>query len=248
MVVRKGNKKSKKGKKKEQSFIFHDIFSSKEEDDFGQFFLIFAAVMIMVLFTIIAQYNTIRVQTTLEDFDELSDQYSEEQPKVINAAIYEGASNEEVAEDLADFTEDFVDYSRQRQPEFGLYYALNNPDGSITIHNFMANGRTIKLTPIRTGSNGIPLEDATISLLSSMDEAQGSISLNIAGYKSAISVSTPISSYGSVSETTIRGTDRIRIEIPGLSITEISVSRGAGPAGAMVAEDGSEAVRVEVIN
>ncbi|MFA4886964.1 MAG: hypothetical protein WC595_02015, partial [Candidatus Nanoarchaeia archaeon] len=84
-------------------------------------------------------------------------------------------------------------------------------------------------------------------LLSSMDEAQGSISLNIAGYKSAISVSTPISSYGSVSETTLRNADWIRIEIPGFGSRDIRASRGAGVANEMVAEDGSGTVRIEVI-
>ena len=211
----------------------------------GQFFLIFAAVMIMVLFTIVAQYNSIRIQVALEDFDELSDQYSEEQPKVINAAIYEGT---DPVDEVRDFTEDFVDYSRQRQPEFGLYYALTNPDGSITIHNFMANGRTIKLTPIRTGSNNIPIEDATVSLLSSSGQAEGSISLNIAGFRSSTSVSTPVDSYGSVSETTLRNADRVLIEIPGLSSAEILSITSAGVSTMMTAEDGTDVIRVEVVN
>ena len=210
----------------------------------GQFFLIFAAVMIMVLFTIVAQYNSIRIQVALEDFDELSDQYSEEQPKVINAAIYEGT---DPADDLAEFTQDFVDYSRQRQPEFGLYYALTNPDGSITIHNFMAGGRTIKLTPLRTGTNGVPIEDATISLLSSTDEVQGSVGLNIAGFRSSTSVSTPVNSFGSVSETTIRNAGTIRIEIEGLSNAEILTSDGVGASTTMTADDGTDVIRVQVV-
>src|SRR3989338_6373053 len=98
----------------------------------GQFFLIFAAVMIMVLFTIVAQYNSIRIQVALEDFDELSDQYSEEQPKVINAAIYEG---ENPADEVLSFTEDYLQYARQREPTFGVLYTYRDDRGTVHLVN-----------------------------------------------------------------------------------------------------------------
>ena len=85
MVVRKRKKNGKKKKEKEDfSLAFNEFFNFNEGGGgVGQFFVIFAAILIMALFTIIAQYNTVKVQVALEDFDELSDQYKEEQPKVI---------------------------------------------------------------------------------------------------------------------------------------------------------------------
>src|SRR3989344_5450567 len=110
----------------------------------GQFFIVAAVIVIMVFFTVVAQYNTIKVQVALEDFDELNEQYASEQPIVINEALFGGDSPEA---ELARFTDRFMDYTSERQPEFGGFYAVVNPDGStVTIRNFLANGQSMELT------------------------------------------------------------------------------------------------------
>ncbi|HZX12112.1 MAG TPA: hypothetical protein VFE88_01515 [Candidatus Nanoarchaeia archaeon] len=181
----------------------------------GQFFIVAAVIVIMVFFTVVAQYNTIKVHVALEDFDELSEQYASEQPIVINEALFGGDSPEA---ELARFTDRFMDYTSERQPEFGGFYAVTSPDGSVvTIRNFLAGGQSMELTAEGASGNRIPFPsgDTTIRLISTAQQSEGTLTLNIGTFRTGITLSAPITAYGDVGQTSIRGAERLIITIPG---------------------------------
>ena len=203
----------------------------------GQFFLVAAVIVIMVFFTVVAQYNTIKVQVALEDFDELNEQYASEQPIVINEALFGGDSPEA---ELARFTDRFMDYTSERQPEFGGFYAILSPDGStITIRNFLAGGRSIELSAINTAGNAVafPSGESTMRLLSSTDESQGTLTLNLGTFTTSTTVSVPITAYGQISQIDVRGADSVILQIPGFlpRIITLADLQGGGPVGDLIA-------------
>ena len=156
----------------------------------GQLFLLIAIVIILITFPIIAEYNTIRVGVALEDFNELSQGYTTESPKVINAALFSG---KDPVLSLNEFTNRYLDYARQKEPTFGILYAYRDEAGKIHIVNTLNNavltleftsglGQQVQLSlPCDTGPNC---------------EAPGSITVNIGGVPYTTTVTTPESSYG----------------------------------------------------
>ncbi|HZX12128.1 MAG TPA: hypothetical protein VFE88_01595 [Candidatus Nanoarchaeia archaeon] len=213
----------------------------------GQFFIVAAVIVIMVFFTVVAQYNTIKVQVALEDFDELNEQYASEQPIVINEALFGGDSPEA---ELARFTDRFMDYTSERQPEFGGFYAILSPDGStITIRNFLAGGRSIELSAVDTAGNAVafPSGESTLRLLSSTDESQGTLTLNLGTFTTRTTVSVPITAYGQISQTDVRGAEVIVLTIDGQQavLNRRDLERG-GTTGQLIARSG-EIVRVRSI-
>ena len=71
----------------------------------GQFFIFVAIIVALLVFTLITKSNTIREEVTLQNFEQLSQNYLTESPKVINYAIY-SVESPEVS--LSSFTEEFV--------------------------------------------------------------------------------------------------------------------------------------------
>ncbi|MEA3515190.1 MAG: hypothetical protein U9R34_06945 [Nanoarchaeota archaeon] len=95
----------------------------------GQFYLFTAIVIIALLAGIIPMSV---MPTTDEDvFNELNDNFIEEAVFVINNAIYMNAS---VKDSIDSFALSFLNYARQRDPNFGFVIMLQNRNETILMN------------------------------------------------------------------------------------------------------------------
>ena len=173
----------------------------------GQFFLIAALITIMILFTLTVKYNTIKQTVALEDFKEISEGYSTEQPKVINLAI---AQNEDEARRLQEFTKSYVAFGQGREPSFGVLYAYRDSKGNIHVVNGLG-GRAINIEFSDISGN-----DASVQLLGTGTLAEGNVGLNIGGQQFGTTVKTDIANYGDqLTATDLKNINKIEIIIPG---------------------------------
>lgn len=117
-------------------------------DKRGQFFIFVAIILALLVFTLVSKSNTIREQVSLENFEELSQNYLTESPKVINYAIYSVQSPEDK---LSQFSEKFIhNYARNNDPNIGILYAYNNPDPKnqkLVIQNLLKGEKVVIDTP-----------------------------------------------------------------------------------------------------
>jgi len=107
-------------------------------DKRGQFFIFVAIIVALLVFTLITKSNIIREEVTLQNFEQLSQNYLTESPKVINYAIYSVQSPET---SLSTFTEEFVNnYAKNNDPNIGLVYLYNDPgNNKVVIKNLLSN-------------------------------------------------------------------------------------------------------------
>ena len=130
----------------------------------GQVFLLAAIIFSIAIYSVAIQYNSIIVYPNLEDFEDISENYQNEYPKVYNYAVYKG---DNVAEKIDEFSADFVDEARKRDPNFGVFYAFQDVNGNVHIVNTLndkvltiktqdVDGKQVKLTllPSNTQSTG----------------------------------------------------------------------------------------------
>ncbi len=99
----------------------------------GQFFIIIAIFLALVIFGLSLQPNKLRQDLPLYDFSSLSDNYIEESPKVVNYAIY---NKKNVTEVLPEFTQDFIQYAHSINPSLGLVYVYND-NNAILVENYL---------------------------------------------------------------------------------------------------------------
>jgi len=101
----------------------------------GQFYIIIVLVICMALYGVTREENTIKEATLFEDFSQLSANYIEETPKVINYVIKE---NGDVYTELGEFTEEFLDYAKKRNSNVGIFYVYNDGSGNVELRNYMS--------------------------------------------------------------------------------------------------------------
>ncbi len=180
----------------------------------GQFFLVFAIVIIFFLFLVTATYNSAWSLVEIENFEELSDNFGYEQDVVINKAIYEGA---DVANNLEEFGTTFAAYSGTVDPNFGFYQVYQDPNtGKIHINNFLPDGRTITLEA--TDSTFTGAEQFNLVVASSTTETDGTISLDVGGQVMEDTVSTELINYeGDYNTLEIDAVENLILSIEGVS-------------------------------
>ena len=54
----------------------------------GQFYIIIVIILALSIFLVSGEQNTIKEVTLFQDFDDISENYVEEAPKVVNYAVY----------------------------------------------------------------------------------------------------------------------------------------------------------------
>ena len=111
----------------------------------GQFYIIIVLVICMALYGVTREENTIKEATLFEDFSQLSSNYIEETPKVINYAVYSGSNVEDA---LSSFTEEFLDYAKKRNSNVGIFYVYNDGGGSVELRNYMSETGYTPFGPI----------------------------------------------------------------------------------------------------
>ncbi len=197
----------------------------------GQFFLVFAIVIIFFLFLMTATYNSAWSMVEIENFEELNDNFAYEQDVVINKAIYDGT---DVAVELDNFGTTFSAYSGTVDPNYGFYQIYQDPNtGVIYIQNFLSNGKTITLSgESLTGEEVVQLTVASLSTGS-----VGTIALDVGGQILEESVEVPLVNYDDESNQVA-----LDLEDTSWDLLEIQIEGVEVPAGFLrenLAEDPS---------
>ena len=117
-------------------------------DKRGQFFIFVAIIVALLVFTLITKSNTIREEVTLQNFEQLSQNYLTESPKVINYAIYSVDPSVTPEGALSEFTEEFVGtYAQNNDPNIGLVYVYNDPANNKVVIENLLNGEKVTINP-----------------------------------------------------------------------------------------------------
>ncbi len=106
----------------------------------GQFYLVAAIIIILILYSLSTKVNVIREQPRFTDFNRIADNYLTEVTKIINYGIYSRIADIQ-ASLIAPFTANFIAYARTRDPNIGLVYVYG--DNSKTVIENHLPGDTI---------------------------------------------------------------------------------------------------------
>ncbi len=110
----------------------------------GQVFLVAGIILALVLFSVSVVYNNYEEKILLEDFPDLSENYEREATKVVNEALLSGSNPAEVSTELDEFTSDYVDYARERDPNIGFVYVYwDRKEQNYIIRNYLKEGDPI---------------------------------------------------------------------------------------------------------
>ncbi len=110
----------------------------------GQVFLVAGIILALVLFSVSVVYNDYEEKILLEDFPDLSENYEREATKVVNEALLSGSNPAEVSTELDEFTSDYVDYARERDPNIGFVYVYwDRKEQNYIIRNYLKEGDPI---------------------------------------------------------------------------------------------------------
>ena len=204
----------------------------------GQMFVLTAIVVIMMIWMVTATYNSATVEIALEDFNELSQNYMSEKPKVENYAILNG---EDRSEAIATFSDKYVDYVRgSSQPNFGVFNVVK-VDDRYEIQNFLPNNYVIKL------EGDVEGKEIQLNVLSNNQDTDGTISLDVAGQVFYNKVKTDVVNFDEgYAKATMDEIRRIEISIPGADgPVRIEALRGVPSGDGVLSVDGDN-IRVSV--
>lgn len=126
----------------------------------GQFYLIIALVLALVIYGITYQSNSIQESPTFEDFNDLSQNYLTESKKITNQAL---ENEESPITPLESFTKSFLTYAKSREPNLDLLYIYSDKDGRIIVRNYLSeevqSGDDVVL-----GSNEKIIQEITVNV------------------------------------------------------------------------------------
>jgi len=109
----------------------------------GQIYLLAALIIGFILFTLVAQSNSVKKTLIEDDFEDLSKNYERESAYFVNGLLESNAAD--FAKEFLKFTVLFTSFSKTKNPEFGLIYAFlyekklyvgNYLDTPITLKNY----------------------------------------------------------------------------------------------------------------
>lgn len=132
-------------------------------DKRGQIFIFAAIVVALVTFMLFTKPNTMREEILLENFGEISENYLNEAPKVIDNSLY----NEFLVEqNLEKYTGSFLNYARnQLDPNVGIVYIYTNGTSLIVDNHLkdeLISFTSLSEPDIKIFSKGEPLEGGFI--------------------------------------------------------------------------------------
>ena len=91
----------------------------------GQFYIIISVILAIAVFSITSDPNRIQEAILFESFESLSNNYIHEAGYVVNYALEQ---REDVGVKLDEFTQRYLDYSEQRNPNLNLLYVYSDPE------------------------------------------------------------------------------------------------------------------------
>ena len=133
----------------------------------GQVFIIAAIIFSIAIYSVVIPYNTIKEYPGPEDFNELSENYKAEYPKVFNYATYE--EGVELGPKLDEFTNVFLGEARKKDPNFGVLYLYKDVTGNVHVVNTL-NQKVLNIRLTQIGA-----EELRITVPSSTTNAGGEI-------------------------------------------------------------------------
>lgn len=117
-------------------------YKMKIKNKKAQFYIITAIVLIATVFL----YSSTQTETPKQQniFHEMSENYFNEAPYVLNSALL---TSENMNEKMENFTRSFINYAKSRNIEMGIIY-LYSIDNIITMGNFMEETATFENTDL----------------------------------------------------------------------------------------------------
>jgi len=108
----------------------------------GQFYIIAAVIIIMVLSGLVAVVNYARAKPEPVKFYDLSDQFYSEVSKVIDYGVI---NNQDVSTEIEKFTRTFITYSNSKEPGIDFVFVYGNTTGA-TIYSHNSTSSTDQST------------------------------------------------------------------------------------------------------
>ncbi len=180
----------------------------------GQFYLILAVVISISFFAITIPQNNVKESFLIQDFNDISNNYVQESPKVANYAIY-GNKNVDIV--LNDYSSNFLEIIRKRNPSLELIYIYNNGT-NVTVKSYAFSS-----TQVETETGG-----STVSLLGSSQDTINNINLKVAGQDFVQQVPLQIKNFGDSFSSVNLNTNKVILNLGGTLHNFDLTSQGPG--------------------
>ena len=161
-------------------------------DKRGQFFIVGAIILALVLFILMTVVNTYREENLLEDFPDLTNNYKIESVKVINDALL---NDQEPKEKLDTFTGKYIDYAKTIDPNIGLIYIYREKkEIGVPAVSHVKNYLNDETVTIYTRGQGIT--EGADDLFSDSQNSLNDISIDVDGFQFKKTVPIKVCNYG----------------------------------------------------
>ncbi len=117
----------------------------------GQFYLIAAIILIVIMVGLITVANEIRLSRQPAEFSELSSNFEREVARIIDRGIYQDKSDSEILADLDSFATNYTEFATTKEPTIGFLYIYARGK-EIRVINFLQQGTTIVSSEGETGN------------------------------------------------------------------------------------------------
>ena len=176
-------------------------------DKRGQFYILGAIIIVIVLYSLATKVNVIEEQQPLVNFKDIANNYIKESIQTINYALY--TDSPDSSAEISSFTDDFISYIRARNPRTGLVYVYSEGDAS--------SGKTIIKNHLPSGTVSYQTDAGSGALFNSAENSLNEISLRLGNEEFRHQVPVKLSSFSSDYYTASIGSavDSIKIDIGG---------------------------------
>jgi len=132
----------------------------------GQFYIIAALIIAAIVAGLVAEVNYARRLPKPIKFYDLSKDYETEVTRIIDRGIYLGKTDEQINEDVANFTKKFLDYAQEKDPRLQLFYLYGNREKINVVNYALENAeiRTEKVSETIAGGGAFTVSKIDITM------------------------------------------------------------------------------------
>ena len=170
----------------------------------AQFFIITSLIVTIIIAGLTSIVNYAVTQPEPIKFYDLSEHYEAETTKVIDSGVYYGKSEDQIKEDIQNFTKDYLEYAQERDPNLELVYVYGNSD-SVTIANYR-KGSAIQ---VHTG------EQNTTEIQGGLREVVSKVSYSVGDRQFSRDVVERMEHFSKIQKDIQNAGDWVRIDIAG---------------------------------